>query len=188
MFNLAHINLANIKLLKTYLNWYFEANICWYQKPDGSWGFFLQDEGFTQGCSLSPYFSCQVLHPVLAELHDRLQQRNGDMGDDGNGSSPAMGSYLDDTGAALPYVDCKFAILTFQELGAPHGLLLSLDKTKILTTLNPEVSVDHPDLSKALKLLKLANCLTRGTVYLSAPFGSRELITEQLDLAADACF
>jgi len=41
-----------------------------------------------------------------------------------------MGSYLDDTGAMIPCVDIEFAIHTFQELGAPHGLILNLDKTK----------------------------------------------------------
>jgi len=110
----------------------------------------------------------------------------GDNGDDDNGSEPAMGSYLDDTGTMIPYVDVGFAICNFQELGAPHDLHLNLDKTKILTTLDPEVPADDPDLLQALELIKPANWLTCGTTYLGSPFGCRSYVLEQLDSAADA--
>jgi len=95
----------------------------------------------------------------------------GDCGDDGNGSEPAISLYLDGTGAMVPYVDVGFAIRTFQELGAPHGLLLNLDKTKIHMTLDPEIPADDPALLQALELIKPATRLTWGTTYLSSPFG-----------------
>ena len=48
------------------------ANICWYRAENGSWSSFLQDEGFPQGCPLSPVLACLVLHEVLAELNTSL--------------------------------------------------------------------------------------------------------------------
>jgi len=170
---------------------YYHSNICWYQKLDGLWDFFVQNEGFTQGCPLSPFLACKVLHPILHALYTKLMHgaaallASGDLGDDGKGSEMVMGSYLDDTGAMIPYIDIEFAICTFQELGAPHGLILNLDKTKILTTLDPEVLAVDPDLLPALELLTPTNCLSHGTVYLGSPFGCNAFITEQLDSAAD---
>jgi len=97
-----------------------------------------------------------------------------------------MGLYLDDTGAMVPYIDVGCAIHTFQELGARHGLLLNLAKTKILMTLDQEIPADDPALLQALELIKPANHLTWGTTYLGSPFGCHTYVSKQLDSAADA--
>jgi len=86
----------------------------------------------------------------------------------------------------FPYVNAGFAIHNFQELGAPHGLHLNLDKTKKLTTLDPEVPAADPDLLQVLELIKQANCLTCGTTYLGSPSSCHSYVSEQLDSAADA--
>jgi len=170
---------------------YHTPNICWYLRPDGSWGSFPQREGFSQGCPLSPYFACKVLHPVMKELNKRLDARaalrlaNGDPGDDGFGSRSANGAYLDDAGTLCPYVDCDFAITTFKELGLPHGLRLNFDKTKALITLDPEILPDNDSLTTALQRLKPTKRLTRGTVYLGAPMGSNDFVAEELEAACD---
>jgi len=69
--------------------------------------------------------------------------------------------------AMIPNVDVQFAIRTFQELGAPHGLILNLYKTKILMTLDPAVPAEDPDFLATrpwLDLLEPAYCLSRRTV------------------------
>jgi len=92
-----------------------------------------------QGCPLSPFLACSALHPVLCELNARLmrhaaaQKALGNCGDDGNRSEPAMGLHLDSTGAVAPCTGLGFAARMLQELGAPHGLLVSLGKKKILS-------------------------------------------------------
>jgi len=40
------------------------------------------------------------------EQHAVACLKAGDAGNDGKGSCPAMGSFLDNTGVLLPYVDC----------------------------------------------------------------------------------
>jgi len=70
-----------------------------YQKPDGScWYFVVQDEGFTQGCPLSPFLACKVLHLVLWTLSTKLMQCTAacvasgwletHLANDGHGSEP----------------------------------------------------------------------------------------------------
>jgi hypothetical protein len=51
---------------------YFDDNVIWYQQPDGTWGSFLQQEGYAQGCPLSGTFALKVLHVVLKDLKAQL--------------------------------------------------------------------------------------------------------------------
>lgn len=53
---------------------YSANNICWYRQPGGTFSTFEQAEGFTQGCPLSPFFACLVLHILLlADLNANLR-------------------------------------------------------------------------------------------------------------------
>jgi len=171
---------------------YHKPNVVWYQCPDGSWDSFLHREGFTQGCPLSVLFACKVLHPVLvalkAELDQRAQERlsHGDAGDNQHGSKMAIGAYLDDTTLVIPLCDISFALEHFATHGRPRGLILNMDKTKLLTTLDPQILPDdNTQLQPALTLLRSANCLTRGTVLLGTPLGSPTFVHESLLSAAD---
>jgi hypothetical protein len=44
-------------------------------------------------------------------------------------------SCLDDTGTCLHYIDLPYYISEFRRLGGPHGIHLSLSKTKVLTSI-----------------------------------------------------
>ena len=178
-------------LIPTFDLLYFRSNTCWYQRPDGSWDSFNQNEGFTQGCPLSPFFACRVLHILLKDLHSRLTQRaanrlcQDDPGDDGFGSRPALGAYIDDSNGVLPFADLPFTLDLIEELGPQHGLYLNYDKTKILFSCDPTITNDDPHLLNALQRLKPDNRLTNGTIYLGTPLGSSAFIEQHLSDAAD---
>ncbi|MGH7974390.1 MAG: reverse transcriptase domain-containing protein [bacterium] len=112
----------------------------WYQLPEGTWKYFLQIEGFPQGCPLSPFFSALVLHCILVELDQELRQRasdrkiSGDLGDDGLGSVTDIFAFLDDTSSVIHYDDLLFMFRRFVELGAPLGCHLAQGKCTILTS------------------------------------------------------
>jgi hypothetical protein len=101
-----------------------------FYRPDGSWDEFRQEEGESQGCPLSSFFSCLLLHRLLASLYtalaDRARRRN----------TPDQPSYtmafVDDTHAvsALSGVAFIYRFLHFH--GPSLGLLLNCNKCSIL--------------------------------------------------------
>ncbi len=48
------------------------VNCVRFHRPDGSWDQFRQEEGESQGCPLSSFFSCLLLHCLLASLFTAL--------------------------------------------------------------------------------------------------------------------
>jgi hypothetical protein len=57
-----------------------------------------------------------------------------------------MGAYIDDAAALVPPKDSNFAFKRFDELGKPCGVHLNLDKSIILSTLDPAKPMSHPAL------------------------------------------
>jgi hypothetical protein len=108
----------------------YSVNIpCWYRQPDGTFATFDQAEGFTQGCPLSPFFVCLVIHILLTDLNASLRlctltchTNHTFPGDDGIGSLAQTKSYLDHTNNILPYQDLTRFIRAFAERGAPLGI------------------------------------------------------------------
>jgi hypothetical protein len=76
-------------------------------------------------------FKFHFLFIVNATLQTRAQTRRAShhTGDDGLGSKSASHAYFDDTFTFLPYEDLPTYISTFQELGAPLGIILNKQKT-----------------------------------------------------------
>lgn len=171
---------------------YSEDNMCWYLDHQGCWNAFLQTEGFAQGCPLSPLFASLVLDEVLRPLQDELAQRarsrkrSGLFGDDDYGSLSATLAYFDDSSAVVPYDDTFFYLQRFATLGAPHGIIISTSKTKILTTtsgaspiplLPPQLSAP---ITQALALLDDGAECTLGLTLVGQPIGGLAYSTQFL--------
>ena len=114
----------------------------WYDNKSRHPQKFDQQEGFPQGCPLSPLLACIVLGDLATrlntELAARAQQRlaSGTPGDDNRGSKAHTTSIMDDKSVCLSHTDLPWFIRRFQELGDPMGIHLSCSKTKILTSTN----------------------------------------------------
>jgi hypothetical protein len=161
---------------------YDTANTCWFRTEDASWSSFLQEEGFPQGCPLSPLLACLVLHEILTDLNRSLASRAAARSDP---LLPTTNlSYIDDTGACLRYEDLPFYISEFDRLGIPHGIRLSLTKTKLLTSVtgtSPTLSAHNaPFLHQALDILGPSSELTSGARSLGQPIGSHAFTTSFL--------
>ena len=169
---------------------YREANLCWYKKLDGSWAHFKMTDGFPQGDALSSFLSCLTLHAVLSQLHKdltiRAEQRIpiGRRTRSRPPTEPPMGAYIDDAAALVPPKDSNFAFERFDELGKPRGIHLNLDKSIILSTLDPTKPMSHPALDQALSKLKPSNHLQNGVVYLGSPIGNSDYVANALTEAA----
>jgi hypothetical protein len=172
---------------------YGEPNKCWYRKPDNTWDYFYQHEGFAQGCPLAPVLASLVLHQVLEiinqELIDRAIQQNDD--------TPAFStSYFDDTSSMLRFPDLLFYLERFTELGPQHGIVLNYGKTKILTStdgkspLNLLPVPDAEALQAALDFLAQHPDsqpeLTSGVRLLGQPIRSRNFVDSFLQKSLDS--
>ena len=119
-----------------------------YEKPgetyvrmsDGSWSVIAVEEGFSQGCPLSPVFAALVLNVILKKIQPELDQRardrvnDGDYGDDNRGSVGLLMAYVDDVNALLHHKDVRWFLERFVELAQPRGGVLNTMKTRILTS------------------------------------------------------
>jgi hypothetical protein len=174
---------------------YSKPNLCWYRKPDGTFATFDQEEGFAQGCPLSPLFASLVLNILLTEINKELRTRaairfadHSYPGDDNLGSLAQTKSYIDDTNLALAYRDLKWFLTRFAELGAPLGISLNLRKTQILTSLTSTSPIFNPNtapedarhLCEALAMLGPNSEILRGTRFLGQPIGSPDFAHEYL--------
>jgi hypothetical protein len=59
-------------LLPSFDMQYWEANLSWYKKLDGSLVHFEMNDGYPQGNALSSLLSCLTLHAVFSYLHKDL--------------------------------------------------------------------------------------------------------------------
>ncbi|MGH7974035.1 MAG: hypothetical protein ACREBR_00815 [bacterium] len=198
MFNSVSRKCSRDELLETlpHLVRYFDllheqATKCWYLKPDGTWGWLLQVEGFPQGCPLSVIFSCLVLHHILVKLDSELRQsaasrlEAGDTGDDGMGSITDIFAILDDTNATIPYEDLLFFFQRLAELGTPLGCRLAPHKCNILTSTNSSSPICQLPTQHQRHLEKVLNdfCggphgeLVSGTRLLGYPIGNAAFAT-----------
>ena len=165
-------------------------------KPCQSWFFdadknpsqFLQEEGFPQGCPLSPLFACLLLLALTNKINKEqaaraaVRKTNGDDYDDGKGGVAHTASIMDDTSICLPHQDIDWFLQRFQQLGEPMGIQLNVTKTKILTSTSHESPLERlqpqhrSSLQHALHLLSpndpKAAELTTGTRFLGQPIGS----------------
>ena len=116
---------------------------CWCRRPSGLWEFFLQEEGFAQGCPFSPLFSalalCKILRKIQIDLDRRARNRLkiGEVGDDGFGSAWSPLSYMDDANACIPFVDLTFFFESLIEEGSPVGLNLKINANRRSAALSP---------------------------------------------------
>jgi hypothetical protein len=159
-------------------------NKCWYINHLSKWDCFLQTEGFAQGCPLSPLFASLVLTEVLRPLQQELalrattRFRQGFQGDDLQGSCAATSAYFDDSNSAVAFEDSYFYLTHFMALGKPHGILVSLDKSLILTsTMGSSPLPFLPDhqaspLCQALALLSPNAECTTGLHLVGQPIGN----------------
>ena len=163
----------------------------WFFNDKGEADKLLQDEGFPQGCPLSPLFACLVLLTVTIQINKEQLQRAlrrkkaGDAHDDGKGRQAHTASIMDDTSICLPHVDLPWFLARFEELGALLGVQLNKAKTQILTTTTaitattdgylPTQAQQH--LTDALRHLNPGNPtaaeITTGTRFLGQPVGSQ---------------
>ena len=118
-----------------------QPDVRWWRKPDGTFGNFTEEEGFSQGCPLSPLFAALVPSILLKEINPDLLARtsarpadHSHPGDDNRGSLSQTTSHVDDTKALLPHRDLSWFLSRFAELGKPLGIFLDLRKTQMLTS------------------------------------------------------
>ena len=177
---------------------YSEDNKCWYLDHHGQWNAFLQTEGFAQGCPLSPLFASLVLDEVLRPLQTELAHRartrknNGLLGDDNHGSTSATLAYFDDSSAVVPFMDTLFYLDRFAALGAPHGIIISKSKTKILTATDGLSPLSQLPLQLAAPVIQALTSLdanaecTSGLRLVGQPIGGFAYSTQFLQQKSQA--
>jgi hypothetical protein len=119
---------------------YAEAGSTKVKMEDGTWSTIPVEEGFAQGCPLSPLFAGMVLNIILHKIHDTLSDRArtrlqlGNKGDDGKGGMPLIMAYVDDTNILVPLEDVNTVLSEFELIGEPLGAVMNTEKTRILTS------------------------------------------------------
>jgi hypothetical protein len=166
-------------LLSVFDNMYKKATKVWTTLPDGSPHALLMIEGFSQGCPLSSLFAALILHEILTDIkreHD--SRRSGTKRKAGTGEVEIMPiAFMDDTNILLPINDVAWFLKRMRTLGAPVGVIVGKDKTKILTNITgtsilpflPPKQAD--ELKSALDEYTGGECTT-GLRILGSPLGS----------------
>ena len=174
-------------------SWYFNEN----KEPNH----LKQDEGFPQGCPLSPLFSCLVLLALTNQINKEQAQRaatrkrSGDTGNDGRGGKAHTASIMDDTSVCLPHCDLPWFLHRFKELGEPLGIIMNHSKTKILTTTTNKPSAKtlsppaQQHIEEALSFLAPQAPdtaeITTGVRFLGQPVGSKKFAQEYINQRLD---
>ena len=158
------------------------GNVNYHMKPDGSWGFFLQKEGFAQGCPLAPLLSCLVLLRLVTNLQKELDACVHD---------PNMASFsfscIDDTAAPACLLDTGFTFRHLAMHGPEHGLHLSHEKNHMLLSTDDAFSFSQlpQDLHNEIKWAADAFCNgeidLQGVLLLDYPMGNPAFVSQQLD-------
>ena len=162
-----------------------------FKDENNRWQEFRVEEGFTQGCPLSPLFAGIVLTHILRQINTELMERaanrlqNNQPLDDGKGGAPIIMAYVDDTNCLLPIQDVHFFLQRFKDLGIPLGAVMNTDKTRIMTTTSG-TSILHnlllqnyflgQELQEAITLYSTKDSImyeeTNGLRILGSPVGS----------------
>jgi hypothetical protein len=140
---------------------YGDDNIAHFLFPNGEWGSYTQEEGFTQGCPLSPILAALVLHTVLERVDKKLRQKaatrlsQGNKGDDGHGSQTNLMAFVDDVGTVIPLEDVADYCKWFQQECKRLGADVNTTKTRILTSTTgispiPALQITRPDIAESL--------------------------------------
>jgi hypothetical protein len=162
-----------------------DGNCVWFTRPDGTGDWFRQEEGESQGCPLSSFFSCLLLHKLLASLSiallDRAQHHD----------SPDQPSYtmafVDDTHAVSALSDVAFIFRYLRDHGPPMGLLLNPTKCSILLStsgpaffhrLSPAI---QRDLTWAADTYCGGHLLYDGLIILGTPIGTPTYVSARLN-------
>jgi len=136
------------------------GRICAKQE-DGTWFEIPVEEGFAQGCPISPIFGALVLGVILKQINEDLKKRVdtrvndlNQSGDDDMGGVSIVMAYIDDVNCLIPLEDVKFFLDKFKLYGERLGGIMNTEKTKIMTsTSNTSVIErleDSPDYQKQL--------------------------------------
>ena len=167
----------------------------WYFDENKQAKFLRQEEGFPQGCPLSPLFSCLVLLALTNKLNKeqakraQQRQRNNNPHDDEMGGVGHTASIMDDTSVCLPHCDVPWFLKRFEALGQPLGIILNKSKTTILTSTDgtPPDTLDPTDkqhLEQALSFLSPADPakaeITNGVRFLGQPIGSSKFAQQYI--------
>ena len=178
---------ATIPLIPLFDLLHSQLSTSWYYDKSRLPQSFLQEEGFPQGCPLSPLFACLVLSAITDSINTDLQIRatnrcnNNQPMDDDHGATAHTTSILDDTSICLCFQDLPWFLTQLQTRGAPFGIHISLSKIKIMTSTSgrsPLQDLQPPDahaLSTALAFLNPQNPsaaeITTGIRFLGHPIG-----------------
>jgi hypothetical protein len=119
---------------------------------DGSWETIDVEEGFAQGCPLSPVFAGIVLNHILRKLDRLMMQRAEDRhrqclqqglsSDDNQGGIPIVMGYMDDINAIVHAKDAAFFMYHFKCLGLPLGAIPNQEKNRVMTSTNGQKLTD----------------------------------------------
>ena len=150
------------------------------------WDFFIQNEGFAQGCPLSPFFACLVLQELMVKLSSNLEQRAQIR----ERLTSFLVAYMDDQAAIANIEDIKYIFQFFQTEGPGKGLHLSKEKCEILLStkgtspMNRFSKKTQADLYWAASTFcqKTENLFQlKGTNFLGTPLGQPTFVENALN-------
>ena len=163
------------------------GNLNYYLKPDGTWGSFLQKEGFAQGCPLGPFLSALVLLRLLTDLQAELDARASDL----HNKSFTV-AYIDDSTSPSRLPDIAFIFRYLSEHGPDYGLHLSTDKNHILLSVDGTFPFHElpPSLLAEIKWAADTFCKghidLKGVTLLGNAIGDPDFVSQSLAAYADA--
>jgi hypothetical protein len=171
---------------------YKQATKVWITRPDGTSEALLMVEGFNQGCPLSSILAALILHNILRTVkieHDSRRSGNGRIR--GSGAVEIMPiAFMDDTNVLLPIDDVEWFLKRVETLGAPVGVIIGKDKTKILTNIQGVSILDFltghqkSSLKRAIDKYTNGECNT-GLRILGSPLGSIPFQAQYTDKFTD---
>ncbi|EED86272.1 predicted protein, partial [Thalassiosira pseudonana CCMP1335] len=131
---------ADFPLLEAFVDSLYEqTGTTRIKMTDGTWRDIAVQEGFSQGCPLSPILAAIVLVHILRQVNTVLKKkaatRQKSDSDDGMGSITTMMAYVDDANFLVPLEDVELLLDTFAKIATPLGAVMNTEKTRILTSI-----------------------------------------------------